>query len=169
LLCAAIAAVVCLHTLRVPDVWLFTLPDTFRAGNIAFEQGKDSESSRVSAKSTETLTHCAELLGVNTEMFTYSLTEKKVQMGRGSIVSIALNVSQAEDNRDTVAKTLYSNMFDWTIVKVSSCVLHRVGHCVRMWCLWCCVRNRSVQGSGLAVRTYWVALTTVSRAQCAHP
>jgi myosin heavy subunit len=89
------------------------------AGNITFEQGKDSESSRVSAKSAETLTHCAELLGVNTEMFTYSLTEKKVQMGRGSIVSIALNVSQAEDNRDTVAKTLYSNMFDWTIVKVS--------------------------------------------------
>jgi myosin heavy subunit len=80
------------------------------------------------------LAHCAELLGVNTEMFTYSLTEKKVQMGRGSIVSIALNVSQAEDNRDTVAKTLYSNMFDWTIVKVSMCLL---------WCFLlqrhCCV------------------------------
>jgi hypothetical protein len=43
----------------------------------------------------------------------------QVQMGRGSIVSISLNVSQAEENRDTVAKTLYSNMFDWTIVKVS--------------------------------------------------
>jgi myosin heavy subunit len=40
-------------------------------------------------------------------------------MGRGSIVSISLNVSQAEENRDTVAKTLYSNMFDWTIIKVS--------------------------------------------------
>lgn len=39
-------------------------------------------------------------------------------MGRGSIVSISLSVSQAEENRDTVAKTLYSNMFDWTIVKV---------------------------------------------------
>jgi hypothetical protein len=49
----------------------------------------------------------------------------QVQMGRGSIVSISLNVSQAEENRDTVAKTLYSNMFDWTIVKVS-CVCMRI-------------------------------------------
>jgi hypothetical protein len=50
-------------------------------------------------------------------------------MGRGSIVSISLNVSQAEENRDTVAKTLYSNMFDWTIVKVSCLYMCGRGFC----------------------------------------
>lgn len=89
-------------------------------GNITFDQGNDSESSKISPKSLEILTHCADLLGVNVDMFAYSLTEKKVQMGRGSIISITLSVAQAEENRDTVAKTLYSNMFDWTIVKVNS-------------------------------------------------
>jgi myosin heavy subunit len=48
-------------------------------GNITFEQGKDSESSKVAGSSHETLQHCAELLGVNIDMFTYSLTEKKVR------------------------------------------------------------------------------------------
>jgi myosin heavy subunit len=48
-------------------------------GNITFEQGKDSESSKVAGTSHETLQHCAELLGVNIDMFTYSLTEKKVR------------------------------------------------------------------------------------------
>lgn len=89
-------------------------------GNITFDQGGDSESSKISPKSLETLTHCADMFGVNVEMFAYCLTEKKVQMGRGSIISITLSVAQAEENRDTVAKTLYSNMFDWTIVKVNS-------------------------------------------------
>ena len=87
-------------------------------GNINFEQGKDSESSKISTASTTTLQHCAELLGIHTDSFTYALVEKKVQMGRGSIVSIALSVTQAEENKDTVAKTLYSNLFDWTIQKV---------------------------------------------------
>jgi myosin heavy subunit len=51
----------------------------FLAGNITFEQGKDTESSKVAGSSHETLQHCAELLGVNIDMFTYSLTEKKVR------------------------------------------------------------------------------------------
>jgi hypothetical protein len=48
-------------------------------GNITFEQGKDTESSKVAGSSHETLQHCAELLGVNIDMSTYSLTEKKVR------------------------------------------------------------------------------------------
>eukprot|EP00601_Ochromonadales_sp_CCMP2298_P023667 CAMPEP_0173273484 /NCGR_PEP_ID=MMETSP1143-20121109/1925_1 /TAXON_ID=483371 /ORGANISM="non described non described, Strain CCMP2298" /LENGTH=675 /DNA_ID=CAMNT_0014210219 /DNA_START=96 /DNA_END=2120 /DNA_ORIENTATION=- len=88
-------------------------------GNIIFAEGKDTDSSQVDVLSRETLKHCAQLLGLNVDMFTYSLTEKKVQMGRGSIISITLSVAQAAENRDTVAKTLYSCLFDWVISKVN--------------------------------------------------
>lgn len=45
---------------------------------------------------------------------------KHVQMGRGSVVAIKFSVNQANDSRDTLAKQLYSNMFDWTITRVNS-------------------------------------------------
>jgi myosin heavy subunit len=86
-------------------------------GNLSFETATPSDHSIVASSSADTVRICSELFGLNPELFTYSLTEKKVQMGRGSIVGIKLSQREAEDSRDTLAKTLYSNLFDWIIGK----------------------------------------------------
>lgn len=90
-------------------------------GNIEFEAltAGDNESSKIKMSSQEVLLKCAELLGAEQTTFTYSLTSKRVQMGRGSVVSMKLSVSQANDSRDTLSKSLYSYLFDWTIRAVN--------------------------------------------------
>ena len=45
--------------------------------------------------------------------FLLGISEKISQMARGSIVKKPLTISQALDNRDTLSKALYSNLFDW--------------------------------------------------------
>lgn len=90
-------------------------------GNITFEPlPGNTDAAIVSQTSSETLHQCAELLGLDLDIFLFALQEKRVQMGRGSIVSMKFNAGQAIDNRDTLAKYLYSNMFDWTIQRVNS-------------------------------------------------
>jgi myosin heavy subunit len=87
-------------------------------GNIKFNS-VSSETCEMSNESIKIVENCAELLGVDLPIFKFSLTEKMVQMGRGSVVSIKLTTSQATDSRDTLAKTLYGNMFDWVVKHVN--------------------------------------------------
>jgi myosin heavy subunit len=87
-------------------------------GNVQFVSG-GAEGSRLSPASSASLTTVARLLGVNLDSLTYCLTQKNVQMGKGSMVAMKLSPDQAFDGRDTLAKALFSNMFDWTIQKVN--------------------------------------------------
>jgi len=50
----------------------------------------------------------------------HSLTERVMQIGKGSMVGIKLSKTQAEDTRDNLAKTIYSNLFDYVIKWVNS-------------------------------------------------
>jgi len=88
-------------------------------GNIEFSSGKSEGSSQVNAAADAAISKTCELLGLQVDSFKYALTEKRVQMGRGSVVSIKLNPVQAMDSKDTLCKALYSNMFDWVIRKVN--------------------------------------------------
>lgn len=88
-------------------------------GNVGYVTPPNSDACNIDQNTLNHLQHCADLFLVNRDMFTYSLVEKKVQMGRGSIISIKLNAVQAVDNRDTLAKTLYSNLFDYVIHRVN--------------------------------------------------
>ena len=87
-------------------------------GNIEFVSA-GSEGSRISPKSMSSLSIIAKLLGVELESLNYALTQKNVQMGKGSMIAMKLSPDQALDGRDTLAKALFSNMFDWTIKKVN--------------------------------------------------
>lgn len=89
-------------------------------GNISFVQGNTDGSSQVNTASANAIALSAQLLGLPVESFTFSLTEKRLQMGsRGSVVSVKLNPAQAVDSKDTLSKALYSNMFDWVIRKTN--------------------------------------------------
>jgi hypothetical protein len=90
-------------------------------GNLEFEGvNGDVETAKMTSKTEELMKECAEILGLDIPTFNYSLTNKRVQMGRGSMVSMKLSVAQAIDSRDTLAKSLYSNLFDWTIQRVNA-------------------------------------------------
>jgi myosin I len=89
-------------------------------GNLQFIDGSAASSTGeasaiLSRSSQETLVLCAEFLGIESPILLHSLTEKVIQMGRNSMVSIKLNRVQAEDGRDNLSKTVYSNLFDWII------------------------------------------------------
>ena len=49
----------------------------------------------------------------NMIFFLLNILEKISQMARGSIVKKPLTINQAIDNRDTLSKAIYSNLFDW--------------------------------------------------------
>jgi myosin heavy subunit len=89
-------------------------------GNITFSNGKADGSSQVNQASAHATEKACELLGLQIDSFKFALTEKRVQMGRGSVVSIKLNPMQAMESKDTLSKALYSNMFDWVIVQVNT-------------------------------------------------
>ena len=89
-------------------------------GNITFSNGKTDGSSQVNQASAHATEKACELLGLQIDSFKFALTEKRVQMGRGSVVSIKLNPLQAMESKDTLSKALYSNMFDWVIVQINT-------------------------------------------------
>ena len=86
-------------------------------GNVDFDTVKDA--AEVSPNSMTQLGTVAELLGVDIGQLIFSLTEKRVQMGKGEVVNIKNNVVQAIDSRDTLSKALYSNFFDFVVKKVN--------------------------------------------------
>jgi myosin heavy subunit len=88
-------------------------------GNITFSTGKSEGSSAPSPSSNFAIDKVCQLLGFQIDSFRFALTEKRVQMGRGSVVSIKLNPAQAVDSKDTLSKALYGNLFDWVIKQVN--------------------------------------------------
>jgi myosin heavy subunit len=90
-------------------------------GNVKFETNTSSDNCKITAATDDSVRMCSELFGIDLPLLRYALVEKKMQMSRrGSVVSIALSPTQAEDSRDTIAKTLYSNLFDWVVQRVNS-------------------------------------------------
>lgn len=87
-------------------------------GNIDFEPSGEAAVIK-GASSTAALATAANLLGVDVGRLSTSFAEKHVAMPRGDAVVMPLSVAQATDTRDTLAKALYSNLFDCVIKKVN--------------------------------------------------
>lgn len=91
-------------------------------GNIDFEDSGDEAATVAPGEAADALAAAADLLGVDSEGLRRILTTRTRQTPDGPIVS-PIDVKAAEDNRDSLSKTLYSRMFDWLV----DCINRSIG------------------------------------------
>jgi myosin heavy subunit len=89
-------------------------------GNIKFSSTiKDNiEEACLDESSSTAVKNISTLLQVQEDDLKFALAQKVSSMGGREQVTITLNLQQAIDTRDTLAKTLYSNLFDHIIKTV---------------------------------------------------
>ncbi|XP_068841598.1 unconventional myosin-VI isoform X3 [Capricornis sumatraensis] len=95
-------------------------------GNIDFEEaGSTSGGCNLKNKSTQSLEHCAELLGLDQDDLRVSLTTRVMLTTaggtKGTVIKVPLKVEQANNARDALAKTVYSHLFDHVVNRVNQC------------------------------------------------
>uniref|UniRef100_A0A3B4E372 Unconventional myosin-VI n=1 Tax=Pygocentrus nattereri TaxID=42514 RepID=A0A3B4E372_PYGNA len=95
-------------------------------GNIDFEEtGSTSGGCVLKNQSSQTLQHCAELLGLDQEDLRVSLTTRVMLTtaggAKGTVIKVPLKVEQANSARDALAKAVYSRLFDHVVTRVNQC------------------------------------------------
>ncbi|KAL0785512.1 hypothetical protein Bca101_001758 [Brassica carinata] len=91
-------------------------------GNVNFVKGEDADSSKLrDDKSRYHLQTAAELLMCNEKMLEDSLCKRVIVTPDGNITK-PLDPESAALNRDALAKTVYSRLFDWIVDKINSSI-----------------------------------------------
>ncbi|VVB07461.1 unnamed protein product [Arabis nemorensis] len=91
-------------------------------GNVKFIKGEEADSSKLrDDKSRYHLQTAAELLMCNEKMLEDSLCKRVIVTPDGNITK-PLDPESAALNRDALAKTVYSRLFDWIVDKINSSI-----------------------------------------------
>lgn len=85
-------------------------------GNLQFEcdEGSRNEQCHLTQNDAEIVNIVAELLGVGRDKLEYTLLKRQINV-RGSITEIPFRLHEARDNRNGMAKALYSTIFSWVV------------------------------------------------------
>jgi myosin-5 len=91
-------------------------------GDVCFttENGKDSSTVDIAACSSSVNAICR-LLGVQEDALRNTLCTKQIKAG-AEFITTRLPVSQAISTRDSVVRTLYSNMFNWLVSRINASI-----------------------------------------------
>ncbi|GAB4821968.1 hypothetical protein N2152v2_009014 [Parachlorella kessleri] len=103
------------------DAVFRTVAAVLHLGNVAFQAGADADASQVTPAAEEHLRAAASLLGVDSKGLSKALTTRTRQTVDGPIVS-PIDVRAADDNRDSLSKTIYSRLFDWLVNKINTSI-----------------------------------------------
>ncbi|XP_053185774.1 unconventional myosin-IXb-like [Scomber japonicus] len=91
-------------------------------GNVTYTQTEDTEVLEVGP--AEVLSTLSDLLKVKKELLVKALTKKRVLTSKDAVVS-QYTLQEAATMRDSMAKSLYSALFDWIILHINHALLNR--------------------------------------------
>ncbi|XP_047224590.1 unconventional myosin-IXb isoform X5 [Girardinichthys multiradiatus] len=91
-------------------------------GNVTYSLSKDTQV--LEAGPTEVLSSLSDLLMVKKEQLVMALTKKKVVTATYTMFSL-YTLQEATSARDSMAKCLYSALFDWIILHINHAMLNR--------------------------------------------
>ncbi|OIT39679.1 PREDICTED: myosin-2-like [Nicotiana attenuata] len=81
-------------------------------GNITFQVIDNA--SHVEVVQSEAVTNAASLIGCRVNDLMLALSTRQIQVGKDKVAK-SLTMEQATDRRDTLAKFIYANLFDWIV------------------------------------------------------